>query len=122
MCVSLEGKLFYTSKENTELKQEVAYLTARLKKTKLSEKLIEEDLSRIEKSATKSIYKLGVGFERCENKGEKVLPSSFLVQTTTKRKKHSKQPKSTTHPISSYQPPSREMKLLFCNTLIFVKK
>jgi hypothetical protein len=31
-CVSLKGKLFYGTKENTELQQEVAYLTARLEK------------------------------------------------------------------------------------------
>jgi hypothetical protein len=42
MCGSLNGKLFYATKENTELKQEVAYLTIRLEKTKLSEKMIED--------------------------------------------------------------------------------
>jgi hypothetical protein len=41
----------------------------------LSEKIIEEDLSRVEKSATKSTYKLGIGFERCEDKGEKSAPN-----------------------------------------------
>jgi hypothetical protein len=46
-------------------------LTARLENTVLSEKMIEEDLSRVEESATKFTYKLGVGFERCEKKGEK---------------------------------------------------
>jgi hypothetical protein len=40
-CVSLKGKLFHATKENTKLHQEVAYLTARLKKTVLSEKMIE---------------------------------------------------------------------------------
>jgi predicted nuclease with TOPRIM domain len=65
-CLSLKGKLFHATKENTELQQEVAYLTAHLEKNILSEKMIEEDLSRVEESVTKSIYKLGVGFERCE--------------------------------------------------------
>jgi hypothetical protein len=55
-------------------------LTARLEKTKVSEKIIENDMSRIEESASKSTYKLGVGFERCDNKGEKsaskFVPSS----------------------------------------------
>jgi hypothetical protein len=74
MCGSLKGKLFHATKENTELKQEVAYFTARLEKTKLSKKIIEDDLSQVEDSATKSTYKLGVGFERCENKGEKSAP------------------------------------------------
>jgi hypothetical protein len=46
-CVSFKGKLFYAMKENTELQQQVAYLTARLKKIILSEKMIEDDLSRV---------------------------------------------------------------------------
>jgi hypothetical protein len=79
-CVSVKGKLLHATKENTELQQEVAYLTARLEKTTLSEKMIEEDLSRVEESATKSTCRLGVGFERCEKKGEKsalkFVPSS----------------------------------------------
>jgi hypothetical protein len=36
--------------------------------------MIEEDLSRVEESATKSTYRLGVGFERCEKKDEKSAP------------------------------------------------
>jgi hypothetical protein len=47
-CLSLKGKLFHATKENIELQQEVAYLTARIEKTALSEKMIEEDLSRVE--------------------------------------------------------------------------
>jgi hypothetical protein len=33
VCGSLKGKLFHTTKENIELKQKVAYLTAHLEKT-----------------------------------------------------------------------------------------
>jgi hypothetical protein len=55
-------------------------LTACLEKTVLSEKMIEEDLIRVEESATKSTYRLGVGFERCEKESEKsvtkFVPSS----------------------------------------------
>jgi hypothetical protein len=40
----------------------------------LSEKMIKEDLSRVEESATKSTYRLGIGFERCEKKDEKSAP------------------------------------------------
>jgi predicted nuclease with TOPRIM domain len=80
-CGSLKGKLFHATKENTELKNEVAYLTARLEKTVLSEKMIEEDLNRIEESDTKSTYKLGIGFERCEDKGEKSAPK-FISSST----------------------------------------
>jgi hypothetical protein len=60
--VVLKGKLFYATKENIELKQEVAYLTSHLERIVVSEKLIEDDLSRVEESANKSTYKLGVGF------------------------------------------------------------
>jgi hypothetical protein len=81
LCGSLKGKLFHATKENTELQHEVAYLTAHLQKTALSEIMIEDDLSRVEESATKSTYKLGVGFERCEDKGErsahKFVPSTI---------------------------------------------
>jgi hypothetical protein len=71
-CLSLKGKLFHAIKKNTELKQEVAYLTTCFEKTKLSEKTIEEDLSRVEESAIKSTYKLGVGFEKS---APKFIPS-----------------------------------------------
>jgi hypothetical protein len=71
VCGSLKGKLFHVSKENTELKQEVAYLTAHLERTVVSEKMIEDDLSGVDESAIKSTYKLGVSFERCKDKGEK---------------------------------------------------
>jgi hypothetical protein len=56
-------------------------LTAHLEKTVLSEKMIEEDLNRVEESATKSTYKLVVGFERCEDKGEKSAPK-FIPSST----------------------------------------
>jgi hypothetical protein len=56
-------------------------LIPRLEKTVLSEKMIEEDLSRVEESATKSTYRLGVGFERCEDKGEKSAPK-FIPSST----------------------------------------
>jgi predicted nuclease with TOPRIM domain len=74
MRVALKGKLFHATKENTELQQEVAYLTAHLQKTALSEKMIDDDLSRVEESATKFTYKLGVDFERCGDKGERSAP------------------------------------------------
>jgi hypothetical protein len=92
-CGSLKDKLFHATKENTELQQEVAYLTARLEKIVLSEKMIEDDLSRVEQSSIKSTYKLGIGFERCEDKGEKsvhkFIPSSTYhkEEATIKRTK-----------------------------------
>jgi hypothetical protein len=96
VCGTLKGKLFHAIKDNSELKQEVSYLSSRLERTIVSKKIIEEE------STTKSTYKLGVSFERCEDKGEKSAPKFFLAQIITKRKKHSNQPKPTTHPIPSH--------------------
>jgi hypothetical protein len=79
-------------------------LTARLDKTILSEKMIKQDLSRAEESATKSTYRLGIGFERCEKKDEKsahkFAPSSSY---------HSNQPKPIIHPIQSHPSTQREV-------------
>jgi hypothetical protein len=105
-CVSLKGKLFHATKENTELQQEVAYLTARLEKTVLSEKMIEQDLSRVEESATKSTYRLGVGFERCENKGEKSAPKFIPSSTYHKEEARIKSTKAhyPSNPKLSFNP------------------
>jgi hypothetical protein len=108
-CVSFKGKLFHATKENTKLQQEVAYLTACLEKTILSEKMIEEDLSMVEKSATKSTYRLGVGFERFEKKVRRVLLSSFLALVTIKKRNHSNQLKLIIHPIQRHHSTQREM-------------
>jgi hypothetical protein len=78
-CASLKGKLCHATKENTELQQEVAYLTARLEKIILSEKMIEDDLSRVKVSASKSTYKLGIGFERCEDKDTLFMVHVLIV-------------------------------------------
>jgi hypothetical protein len=96
-CVSLKGKLFYATKENTELQQKVAYLTARLEKTVLSEKMIEEDLNRVEESATKSTYRLGVGFERCEDKGEKSAPK-FVPSSSYHKEEEALKPTKAHYP------------------------
>jgi hypothetical protein len=86
-------------------------LTARLKKTILSEKMIEDDLSRVEESATKSTYKLGVGFERCEDKGEKIAPE-FILRSTYHKKEATIKATKTYYP-SIPKPsfnPKREVK------------
>jgi hypothetical protein len=105
-CVSLKGKLFYATKENTECQQEVAYLTARLEKTVLSEKMIEEDLSRVEESATKFTYRLGVGFGRCEDKGEKNAPKFIPSSTNHKEEATIKSTKAQypSNPKPSFNP------------------
>jgi Fe-S cluster biogenesis protein NfuA len=108
-CVSLKGKLLHATKENTELQQEVAYLTACVDKTVLSEKMIEEDLSWVEESATKSTYRFCIGFERCEKRVRRVLLSLFLAPAAIKKRKHSNQPKPITHPIQSHPSTQREM-------------
>jgi hypothetical protein len=104
--VSLKGKLLHATKENTELQQEVAYLTARLEKTALSEKTIEEDLSRVEESATKSTYRLGVGFERCEKKSEKNAPKSVPTSNYYKEEEALKPTKAyyPSNPKPSFNP------------------
>jgi hypothetical protein len=74
VCGTLKGKLFHATKENTKLKQEVAYFTSCPEKTVVSEKIIEDDLNLVEESVIKFTYKLDVGFERCEDKSEKSAP------------------------------------------------
>jgi hypothetical protein len=83
-------------------------LTARLDKTALSEKMIDEDLSRIEESATKSTYRLGVGLRDVRRKVRRVLLSLFIAPATIKKRKHSIQPKLITHPIQSHPSTQRE--------------
>jgi hypothetical protein len=107
-CVSLKGKLLHTTKENTDLQQEVVYLIAHLEKIALSKKMIEEDLSRVEKSATKSTYKLGVEFEIYEKKMRRMLLSLFLAPATIKKRKHLNQPKLIIHPIQSHHSTQKE--------------
>jgi hypothetical protein len=110
-CVSLKGKLFYATKENTKLQQEVVYLTAHLEKTVLSEKMIEEDLSRVEESATKSTYRLGVDFKRCEKRGEKSAPKFIPSSSYHKEEKALKPTKA--HYSSNSMPsfnPKREVR------------
>jgi hypothetical protein len=103
VCASLKDKLFHATKENTELQQAVAYLTARLEKTVWSEKMIEDDLSRVKESATKSTYKLGIEFERCENKGEKSGPkfipsSNYHKEEKTLKSTKTHYPSNPNHP------------------------
>jgi hypothetical protein len=109
VCLSLKGKLFHATKENTKLQQEVAYLTAHLEKTVLSKKMIEEDLSRVEECATKSTYRLVFCFERCEDKGEKSAPK--VIPSSTYHKEEAAIKYTKTHYPSNPKPsfnPKRE--------------
>jgi hypothetical protein len=67
----------------------------------MSERMIE-DLSRVKESATKSIYKMGVGFERCENKSEKSTPK-FVSTSNYHREEESFKPIKT-HYSSNLKP------------------
>jgi hypothetical protein len=96
-CVSLKGRLFNATKENTKLQQEVTYLTVGLEKTIWSEKMIEEDLCQIEKSATKSTYRLGVWFERCKKKGEKSA-SKFVPSSSYHKEEEALKPTKAHYP------------------------
>jgi hypothetical protein len=102
VCGSLKGKLLHATKENTELKQKVAYLTSRLERTVVSEKMIEDDLSHIEESATKSTYKLGIDFERYEDKDEK--RALKFVPTSNYHKEEETIKSTKTHYLSGPKP------------------
>jgi hypothetical protein len=81
-------------------------LIARLEKTILSEKMVKDDLSRVEESATKSTCKLGVGFERCEDKGEKSAPKFIPSSTYCQEEKTIKSTKAhyPSNPKPSFNP------------------
>jgi hypothetical protein len=98
-CVSPKGKLFHATKENTQLQQEVAYLTAHLEKTILSEKMNEEDLSRLRRVQPSSHTVWVLGLRDMRKRVRMVLLSLFLAPATIKKRKHSNQPKLITHPI-----------------------
>jgi hypothetical protein len=86
-------------------------LTAHLEKTKLSEKMIEDDLNWVEESATKFTYKLGVGFERYEKKGEKSAPK-FVPSSNYHKEEEALKPIKTYYP-SNRKPsfkPKRDVK------------
>jgi hypothetical protein len=105
-CVSLKGKLFHATKESTQLHEKVAYLSVRMEKTVLSEKMIEEDLSWVEKSVTKSTYRLDVGFERCEKKSEKSAPM-FVPSSSYHKEEEALKPTKAhypSNPMPSFKP------------------
>jgi hypothetical protein len=104
-CVSLKGMIFHATKENTELKQKVAYLTTHLEKTVLSEKMIKEDLSQVEECATNPHTDWMLVLRGVRIRIRRVLPSSFPAPPTTMREQQSNPPNLTTHPTQRH--PSR---------------
>jgi hypothetical protein len=86
-------------------------LTAHHEKTALSEKMIEEDLSRVEERETKSTYRSGVGFERCEKKSEKSAPK-FVPSSNYHKEEEALKPTKAHYP-SNPKPsfnPKREVR------------
>jgi hypothetical protein len=59
--------------------------------------MIKEDLSRVEESATKSTYRLGVGFERCEKKSEKSAPK-FVHSSSYHKEEEAVKPTKAHYP------------------------
>jgi hypothetical protein len=96
-CVYLKGKLFHATKENIELQQEVDYLTTCLDKTVLSEKMIDDDLSRVKESTTKSTYRLRIVFERCEKRNENDA-TKFISSSSYHREEEALKPTKTHYP------------------------
>jgi hypothetical protein len=81
-------------------------LIAHLEESIFSNKMIEEDLSRDEEGATKSTYRFGVGFERCEDKGEKSAPKFIPCSTYHKDEEPIKSTKThyPSNPKPSFNP------------------
>jgi hypothetical protein len=72
-------------------------LSAHLERTKVRKKIIEDDLSRVVESATEATYKLGVGFERREDKSEKSAPK-FVLSSNYHKVEESRKPTKTHYP------------------------
>jgi hypothetical protein len=96
--VCLKGKPVHATNDNTILVQDVAYLTSRLERTKLSEKIIEEDLSWVDECVTRSIHKLGLGYERCEDKGE--ISTKFVLSSTYNDDEETLKVKQISYPLN----------------------
>jgi hypothetical protein len=91
VCGTLKSKILHAAKENSELKQEFAYLSSRLERIIVSEE-----------NAAKSKYKLDVGFEKCEDKGEKTDPK-FVPSSNYHKEEESLKP-TKTHYSSNPKP------------------
>jgi hypothetical protein len=98
-------------------------LTARLEKSMLSEKMIEEDMSWVRRVQPSPHTDWALGLRGVRIRVRRELPSLFLASPTTKRRQQSNPSKLTTHPTQSHpstqrekqgkKSPSRERKLLF---------
>jgi hypothetical protein len=59
--------------------------------------MIEEDLSWVEETATKSTYRMEIGFERCEKKGEKSAPK-FVPNSSYHKEEEALKPTKAHYP------------------------
>jgi hypothetical protein len=66
------------------------------------EKMIKDDLNGVEESVTMSTYKLGAGFERCKDKGEKSAPK--FVHSSNYHKEEETLKSAKTHYPSNPKP------------------
>jgi hypothetical protein len=83
----------------------------------VSEKMIEHDFNRVEEHATKFTNKLGVGFETCEDKGEKSAPMFVPISNYHKEENTLKSTKShyPSNPKPSFNPKREEASIcMFC--------
>jgi hypothetical protein len=101
-CVSLKGKLVHATNENTMLVQDVTYLILRLERTKLSDKMIEEHLSQVDECVTRPIHKLGLGYERCEDKSK--ISTKFVSISTYNDEEETLKAKQILNPKPSFNP------------------
>jgi hypothetical protein len=58
--------------------------------------MIEEDLSQVDERVTHSIHKLGLGYERCEDKGK--ISTKFVPSSTYKDEKETLKAKPISYP------------------------
>jgi hypothetical protein len=75
------------------------------------------DLSRVEESVTKSTYKLGVGFERCENNDERSA-LKFVLSSNYHKEEETLKPTKTNYP--SNPKPSFIVVIVFRVCLVFL--
>jgi hypothetical protein len=123
VCLSLKGKLFYAIKENTQLKQEVTYLSAHFEKTNWVRRWLRRTWVGLRRVQSNPYTGWGLALRGVRTRVGKVLLSSFLAPPSTTMKQQSIPPKLTTHLTQSLpstlrekwgkKPLSREMKLLF---------
>jgi hypothetical protein len=60
--------------------------------------MIEENLSRVDECVTRSIHKLGLGYERCEPKGE--ISTKFVPSSTYKDEEETLKAKPIPYPLN----------------------